>query len=636
EARMMDEEEVHIAVGKNFRKEKANILWAAANFPRATIVLVHVHWPSKWMPFREKRLFFLSMRIIYKHNCISLIQQVLGGKVLYKFADEKEKEMHRGRETEAMVQMLSQYKSICGKRKVSAHYLTHDDIVAGVVNLIKKLKIKRIVIGSRSMSKKAAVRQCCQVSVVLNGKHVSTSNDHLKHTANIGYGANSDILASIHELCDESDGYITPPSDFVDEITDVEEMIELDDSDQLVTEAETLTEESTDESTAYEEVGIFAEEGADQSDEIQSFRNITEKAEKIMAKIDKLQQKLKELQVESHNNHGESSFSPRQLAAASLRKKSFSQPKYPELQIPENIAQFSMSQIGKATDNFHSRNFIGEGGYGPVYKGVLGGEPVAIKLLRPHGSQGFPEYQQEMVVLSRLEHPHIVRLVGVCPESCSLVYEHLPNGTLLERLSKGLLWKDRVRILAEQRSALAYLHSSRPHAIIHADLKLTNILLDARNVSRLGDFGTARAVWVKPLQDQEETIGRRTNPMGTTGYMDPVFFMTGELTTESDAYAFGVVVLQLLTGLLDLNVADQAREAVKMDAVHSVLDASAGPWPEVQAERLLKLAIRCCSLERRRRPAITSDAEWRCLDILRAMAAPPASNKSRKWIYHGS
>ncbi|XP_062194210.1 U-box domain-containing protein 34-like isoform X6 [Phragmites australis] len=486
----MDEEEVHIAVGKNTRKEKAKILWAAANFPRATIVLVHVHWPSKWMPFN------------------------LGGKVLYKFANEKEKEIHRGRETEAMVKMLSQYKSFCGARKVSAHYLTHDDTVAGVVNLIKKLKIKRIVIGSRSMSWQAVVRQCSQVWVVLNGKHVSTSNDHLKHTGSIGYGGSSDILASIHELGDESDGYTTPPSDFVDEITNEEEVIEMDDSDQLVTEAETLTEERTEESTTYEEVEIFAEEGADRSDEIQSFRNITEKAEKIM-----------------------------------------------------------------------------------------------------------------VVVLSRLEHPHIVRLIGVCPESCSLVYEHLPNGTLLDRLSKGLLWKDRVRILAEQRSALAYLHSSRPHAIIHADLKMTNILLDAGNVSRLGDFGTARVVHVKPLE--EETIRRRTNPMGTTGYMDPVFFITGELTTESDVYAFGVVILRLLTGLLDLNIAEQVREAVKMDAVHSVLDASAGAWPEVQAERLLKLALRCCSLERKRRPAITCDAEWRPLDILRAMNTP--ANKSRKW-----
>jgi hypothetical protein len=85
--------------------------------------------------------------------------------------------------------------------------------------------------------------------------------------------------------------------------------------------------------------------------------------------------------------------------AHSLKKTtSISQPRYPALQIPENIAQWSMSQIAKATDYFHSRNFIGEGGYGPVYKGILGGKPVAVKLLRPHSRQGFPEYQQEVTL----------------------------------------------------------------------------------------------------------------------------------------------------------------------------------------------------------------------------------------------
>nr|CAB3486660.1 unnamed protein product [Digitaria exilis] len=227
-------------------------------------------------------------------------------------------------------------------------------------------------------------------------------------------------------------------------------------------------------------------------------------------------------------------------------------------------------------------------------------------------------------MLSRLEHPHIVKLIGVCQESCSLVYEHLPNGTLQDRLANGLPWEDRVRILSEQRSALKYLHSRRPNAIIHADLKLTNILLDAGDVSRLGDFGTARAVHVKPLE--EETIVRRTIPMGTIGYLDPVFYATGELTTESDVYAFGVVIMQLLTGMDGIKIAEKVRGAAKMQ---SVLDTSAGPWPVVEAERLLKLALRCCSMERKQRPAITSDADWKPLDILRAKAAP--ASKTWKW-----
>ncbi|XP_003576877.2 U-box domain-containing protein 33 isoform X2 [Brachypodium distachyon] len=596
----MDEEEVHIAVGKNFRKEKANILWAAANFPRATITLVNVHWPSKWMPF-------------------------MGGKVLYKFADEKEKEMHRGRETESMIRMLSQYKGICDTREVRAHYLTHDDILDGLVNLVKKLKIKRIVIGSRNLSKQAVLRKCCQVLVVLNGKYVSTSNDHLKHTGSSGCGRSSELLASIHELSDESDGYTTPLSDFEDETMDEDGVIQMDSAAQLATEAE----HSIEESNAYEEeVENKSEEDADQSDEIQSSRNITGEAAKLMEEMEKLQRKLKDLQDESHN-HEENILSPRKMIDL-LRERTLSKKRYPDLQIPDHIVQFSMAHIGKATNNFYSQNLIGEGGYGPVYKGKLGGKAVAIKLLRPHGKphgrQGFPEFQQEVVVLGRIEHPHIVRLIGVCQESCVLVYEHLPNGTLMDGIAKGLPWRDRVRILAEQRSALAHLHSSRPHAIIHADLKLTNILLDTGNVSRLGDFGTARIVQMKPLE--EDTICRRTNPMGTMGYMDPVFFMTGELTTESDVYAFGVVILQVLTGLLDLNIVEQVQEAIKMDAVHGLLDASAGSWPEVQAKQLLRIGLKCCSLERKQRPTITADADWRSLDILQTMRT---ASKSRKW-----
>ena len=109
--------------------------------------------------------------------------------------------------------------------------------------------------------------------------------------------------------------------------------------------------------------------------------------------IDNLQKKLKELQGEVHN-HEEYSLLPTQTATSP--KKCFAEPRYPELQIPEHIVQFSISQIRKATNNFHSENIIGEGGYGPVYKGDLDGMPVAIKSLRPHGTQGFSEYQQEV------------------------------------------------------------------------------------------------------------------------------------------------------------------------------------------------------------------------------------------------
>lgn len=119
--------------------------------------------------------------------------------------------------------------------------------------------------------------------------------------------------------------------------------------------------------------------------------------------IEKLQKKLNELQGEVHDHeeysllhdHEEYSLLPTQTATSP--KKCLAEPRYPELQIPEHIVQFSISQIRKATSNFHAENIIGEGGYGPVYKGDLDGMPVAIKSLRPHGTQGFSEYHQEVV-----------------------------------------------------------------------------------------------------------------------------------------------------------------------------------------------------------------------------------------------
>lgn len=110
--------------------------------------------------------------------------------------------------------------------------------------------------------------------------------------------------------------------------------------------------------------------------------------------IDRLEKKLKELQGEVHN-HEECSSLPAQTAAVSP-KKCLAEPRYPELKIPEHIVQFSASQIQKATSDFRSENIIGEGGYGPVYKGDLEGIPVAIKSLRPDGKQGFSEYQHEV------------------------------------------------------------------------------------------------------------------------------------------------------------------------------------------------------------------------------------------------
>jgi hypothetical protein len=128
----------------------------------------------------------------------------------------------------------------------------------------------------------------------------------------------------------------------------------------------------------------------------------------------------------------------------------------------------------------------------------------------------------------------------------------------------------------------------------------------------------------------DEAIGRGHNlladePDGNNGLHGPVFFMTGELTS-----AFGVVILQVLMGLLKINIAEQVQEAMMRNGVHDPLDAPAGSWPEVQAEWLLRLALRCCNLEQKRRPTITSGSDWRSLDILQTMATATKSQKQNQ------
>ena len=225
-------------------------------------------------------------------------------------------------------------------------------------------------------------------------------------------------------------------------------------------------------------------------------------------------------------------------------------------------------------------------------------------------------------MLSKVRHPNIVIVLGICSQTSSLIYEYLPNGNLEERLVRKsntppLSWQVRIRILIEQRSVLIYLHSCEPHAIVHADVKTGNIILDANNVSRLGDFGTSRKI--RQDTSEQAVLCHQTTPVGTVGYMDPTFLTSGYLTPQSDVYSFGIVILRVLTGLPVLKIAHQVEEGLRMGALCQILDTSAGDWPIVQTEQLLRLALRCCSTEQESRPSLVSN-DWRTLEILAAMA----------------
>ncbi|TVU12422.1 hypothetical protein EJB05_46066 [Eragrostis curvula] len=293
--------------------------------------------------------------------------------------------------------------------------------------------------------------------------------------------------------------------------------------------------------------------------------------------------------------------------------------------------EFSSSELERATENFSILLKIGEGGFGCVYRGILRNMTVAIKVLKPDSLQGQSQFEQEVAILSRVRHPHLVTLLGACSESSTLVYEFLPNGSLEDFLvcpdkRRTLLWQTRIRIIAEICSALIFLHKNKPHPVVHGDLKPANILLDANLVSKLSDFGISRLLIQSSTNNT--TLYRTMHPVGTPLYMDPEFLATGELTPQSDAYSFGIVVLRLLTGKNPVGIKKIVEDALEKGDLNSIVDASAGEWPEAHVQQLAHLALSCTELSRRCRPDLSGEV-WRVVEAMRDAATLSSASSSR-------
>lgn len=212
-------------------------------------------------------------------------------------------------------------------------------------------------------------------------------------------------------------------------------------------------------------------------------------------------------------------------------------------------------------------------------------------------------------VLSRIRHPHMVLLLGACPEHGCLVYEYMANGSLDDRLfCKGntlpLPWFARFRIAWEVASALLFLHSAKPEPIVHRDLKPANILLDSNLVSKIGDVGLARllpAVTTSTVTQYKDTV-----PAGTFCYIDPEYQRTGTLGPKSDVYALGIMLLQLLTARSPMAITYTVETAIEEGSFGELLDKNAGDWPQ-EALGLAILGLRCAELRRRDRPDLEKD-----------------------------
>ncbi|GMI88475.1 hypothetical protein like AT2G24370 [Hibiscus trionum] len=267
--------------------------------------------------------------------------------------------------------------------------------------------------------------------------------------------------------------------------------------------------------------------------------------------------------------------------------------------------KYTIDEIEAATEFFSQALKIGEGGYGPVYKGHLDHTPVAIKVLRPDAAQGRSQFQKEVEVLSCIRHPNMVLLLGACPEYGCLVYEFMSRGSLEDRLfRKGntptLSWQLRFRIAAEIGTALLFLHQTKPEPIVHRDLKPANILLDLNFVSKISDVGLARLV--PPSVADSVTQYRMTATAGTFCYIDPEYQQTGMLGVKSDVYSFGIMLLQIITAKPPIGIGHHVQRAIDKGTFDQMLDPTIHDWPVQEALSFAKIALNCAELRRKDRP----------------------------------
>ncbi|TYG97189.1 hypothetical protein ES288_A10G018300v1, partial [Gossypium darwinii] len=216
----------------------------------------------------------------------------------------------------------------------------------------------------------------------------------------------------------------------------------------------------------------------------------------------------------------------------------------------QEFPSIQLDILHTATDHFSNENKLGQGGFGPVYKGGLAnGKEIAVKRLSRTSGQGLVEFKNEVMLIARLQHKNLVRLLGCCLEKNEklLVYEFMPNKSLDvflfdSNLAAQLGWKKRFNIIKGIARDILYLHEDFRLKIIHRDLKASNVLLDHKMNPKILDFGMARIFG----EDINEANTNRV--VGTYGYMAPEYAMEGLFSIKSDVFSFGVLLLEIISG----------------------------------------------------------------------------------------
>lgn len=272
---------------------------------------------------------------------------------------------------------------------------------------------------------------------------------------------------------------------------------------------------------------------------------------------------------------------------------------------------FPFETLVAATKNFHQK--LGEGGFGPVFKGRLeDGREIAVKKLSQNSNQGKKEFENEAKLLARVQHRNVVNLLGYCTRGAEklLVYEYISNESLDKFLFKTgrreeLDWKRRYDIIGGIARGLLYLHEDSHSCIIHRDIKASNVLLDDKWAPKIADFGMARLF-------PEDQTHVNTRVAGTNGYMAPEYVMHGHLSVKADVFSFGVLILELISGqknsTFDVNLDAQnllewAWKLYKKGRSLEVLDPSlASSAVAEQVAMCVQIGLLCTQADPKSRP----------------------------------
>ncbi|CAN0858040.1 Serine/threonine-protein kinase-like protein CR4 [Linum grandiflorum] len=272
---------------------------------------------------------------------------------------------------------------------------------------------------------------------------------------------------------------------------------------------------------------------------------------------------------------------------------------------------FSYEELDKATNGFKDESLVGKGSFSCVYKGILkDGTMVAVKK-----QKNSKEFHTELDLLSRLNHAHLLNLLGYCEEGGErlLVYEFMAHGSLHQHLHgknkalrEQLDWIRRVTIAVQAARGIEYLHGYACPPVIHRDIKSSNILIDEEHNARVSDFGLSLLGPVDSSSPLAEL------PAGTLGYLDPEYYRLHYLTTKSDVYSFGVLLLEILTGrkAIDMqceegNIVEWAVPLIRAGDTSSILDPVLKPPSDLEAlKRIANVACKCVRMRGKERPSM--------------------------------